>query len=277
MKKIAVLTMARNDENFLRKWVEYYSALLGEENLFIYMDGLDQHAPTNAGQKAVHVQLCPHPQSGVVDFEKYRLGFLSDRAAELFAAGYEIVIGVDADEFLAVDPAVGKSLPQYLDGLKIDGSVSALGLDVGHIKTQEAPFDWSRPFLQQRSRARVFSRYTKPSVLGAPLRWGSGFHRIKGKNFHIDPNLYLFHYGCFDYDFLMAKARDTDWITSERHMKKRFKTIDLVTKKKCTPNADRTFRIARFVQSILRPVYAWNKPGHFSRVVLIPERFKTLM
>lgn len=276
MKKIAVLTMARNDENFLRKWIDYYGPLFGRDNLFIYMDGLDQKAPANAGDD-VHVQLCPHPSTDVVNFEKYRLGFLSDRAAELFAAGYEILIGVDADEFIAVDPAVGKTLPEYLDSLKFDGCISALGLDIGHRKGDEQPFDWTRPFLEQRAWARVFSRYTKPSIINAPLRWGSGFHRIKDHNFHIDPNLYMFHYGCFDYDLLMAKAKDTNWITSERHMKKRFKTINVCTDAKGPGNADKVFKFARLVQSLFRPPYAWNKPAHFSYVVKLPERFKELM
>ena len=31
--------MVRNDEFYLRKWVEYYGAQLGRENLKIYFDG----------------------------------------------------------------------------------------------------------------------------------------------------------------------------------------------------------------------------------------------
>ena len=42
MKKIAALTMVRNDDFYLRKWVEYYGAQLGRENLYIFFDGTDQ-------------------------------------------------------------------------------------------------------------------------------------------------------------------------------------------------------------------------------------------
>ena len=38
MKKIAIITMARNDENFLNKWVSYYGKEFGEENLYIFLD-----------------------------------------------------------------------------------------------------------------------------------------------------------------------------------------------------------------------------------------------
>ena len=42
--------------------------------------------------------------------EGLRLSFLSDKAAELFAAGYEIVIGCDADEYIVVEPRLGMNL-----------------------------------------------------------------------------------------------------------------------------------------------------------------------
>ena len=40
-KNICALTMVRNDDFNLRKWVEYYGRELGKENLFIYFDGTD--------------------------------------------------------------------------------------------------------------------------------------------------------------------------------------------------------------------------------------------
>ena len=45
MKRIAALTMVRNDDFYLRKWVEYYGAQLGMANLYIYFDGRDQVIP----------------------------------------------------------------------------------------------------------------------------------------------------------------------------------------------------------------------------------------
>ena len=38
MKKICAITMVRNDEFYLRKWVEYYGAQLGRENLRVFFD-----------------------------------------------------------------------------------------------------------------------------------------------------------------------------------------------------------------------------------------------
>ena len=118
VKRIAVLTMVRNDDFFLRKWVEYYGRELGKENLYIYYDGEDQTiADFCQGTNAFL-----HPKIGtqVVAAEKARLKFLSERAAELFAKGYDLVIGVDADEYIVVDPKLGIGLKEYLSQQNID-------------------------------------------------------------------------------------------------------------------------------------------------------------
>ena len=48
LKHIAAITMARNDEFFLSRWVAYYGRELGIENLYIILDGTDQVPPKNA-------------------------------------------------------------------------------------------------------------------------------------------------------------------------------------------------------------------------------------
>ena len=123
MKKIAALTMVRNDEFFLRKWVEYYGRELGKENLYIYYDGEDQVI----ADFCQGTNVSRHPKIGtqVVAAEKARLKFLSEKAAELFAKGYDLIIGVDADEYIVVDPYLGVSLREFLSTQDIDRSVRA--------------------------------------------------------------------------------------------------------------------------------------------------------
>ena len=183
VKRIAVLTMVRNDDFFLRKWVEYYGRELGKENLYIYYDGEDQTiADFCQGTNAFL-----HPKIGtqVVAAEKARLKFLSERAAELFAKGYDLVIGVDADEYIVVDPKLGIGLKEYLSQQNIDVSLSPLGLDFGQKLGEEGDLSHDSTFLSQRHYAQIGTRYTKPSIIAEPCRWGSGFHRVKGHNFHI--------------------------------------------------------------------------------------------
>jgi len=278
MKKIAALTMARNDDFYLRKWVAYYGAQLGRENLYVYLDGLDQVVGDYC--EGTHAQAVEKIGSQVIEAEKGRLKFLSGKAAELLAGGYDLVIGVDADEFILVDPKLGKSLREYLSECRINGSLSALGLDFGQKLGEEADITEDAPFLRQRHYAQIGTRYTKPSVLAQPLTWGSGFHRIKGHNFHIAKDLYLFHFGYFDMKRLQDRFQDKDRLAQgwEKHMHKRSRAIRLVTELKAR-DFGRWTRLARICQTLVRPPYALNKPAMFGLriIVRIPERFQDIV
>lgn len=277
-KRIAALTMVRNDDFYLEKWVRYYGDQLGKDNLYIFFDGTDQKiAPFCEGTHAVlHEKI----GSQVVQAEKGRLAFLSGEAARLLSEGYDLVIGVDADEFIVVDPKLGLSLREYLSNQDIKVSLSALGLDFGQKLGEEADIRSDVPFLRQRHYAQIGTRYTKPSIVAAPCRWGSGFHRIKGHNFHIGKDLYLLHFGYFDKKRLEDRFSDKDRLSQGwgKHMKKRSRTIRFVTELKARP-FDRWVRFARICQSIVRPPYAPNKPAMFELriVVRIPERFADIV
>lgn len=272
-KTIAALTMVRNDDFYLRKWTAYYGRELGEENLYIYLDGTDQPIPDWCPKaNVVAVEKIP---GKVVEAEKGRLSFLSTQAHKLLEK-YDLVIGCDADEFLVVDPALNTSLQEYLSQRPISVSLSGLGVDVGQHLEMEGTITADIPFLEQRHYARLSTRYTKPCVVAEPVVWGSGFHRIKGHNFHIDPNLYLFHFGYFDMDRINARFADPDRRAAgwTKHIAKRSKTIRLVTTRK-PHDWERSTKIARLMQTLIRPPYAWNKPAMLGlvRVVRIPKRF----
>ena len=273
LKKIAVITMARNDDFFLARWIKYYGDEFGTENLYIYLDGMDQNIPENAGD--AHITKLPHTDMSRSAGDKYRIGKISALANELLKK-YDIVIGCDCDEFLIVDPKTKMRLHEYLSQKKFNTTLSGLGLDVGQHLTLEQPLDTSKEFLSQRSFALMSTRYTKPVVINKPVNWGSGFHRIKGKNFHIDKNLYLLHFGAVDMDMLVSKAakRGEDWVN---HLKRRGNgTINDVTKR--TVHNEKWIKIARFIQTYIRAPYAINKPNMLGAkiVVKIPKRFKKI-
>lgn len=271
--------MVRNDEFYLRKWVEYYGNQLGRANLRIYFDGEDQRVPDFC--EGVYTELKPRIPGMVVKSEKERLSFLSRQAARLMTEEkYDLVIGVDADEFLVVDPNQNMSLPEYLSSIDVNVSVSGLGVDVGQHLDKESVINASIPFLQQRRYAYLCSRYTKPSVIAQPVVWGSGFHRIKGHNFHIDKHLYLFHFGSIDLKMIEERMGNSDLISTGRlrHIKKRANTIFVVTKAHAR-DWDKTIEGVRRLQQYLRPIYAWNKPWNPIRkiVVRIPDRFANVI
>ena len=271
LKRIAAITMARNDEFFLGRWIKYYGEQIGLENLYIYLDGTDQVIPKNAG--AAHIKKLPHRDMSRAAGDKYRIGLMNDLARELLKK-YDIVIGCDCDEFLIVDPKTNKSLAEYLSEIKIKNTVSGLGLDVGQNMNSEPTLDANLPILTNREYALLSTRYTKPVVKTVPLDWGSGFHSISGHNFHIDKNLYLLHFGAVDMKMLMCKAaaRGADWLA---HLRRRGNgTINAVTT--LPAHDEKWLSRARTLQRFARPIYALDKPGMFGikRVVKIPARFK---
>lgn len=277
-KRIAALTMVRDDEFFLRKWVEYYGRELGKENLYIYYDGEDQ----TVGDFCEGTNVFVHPKVDrqVVAGDKARVKILSEKAAELFNKGYDLVIGIDADEYIVVDPKLGIGLREFLSRQSIDVCLSALGLDFGQKLGEEGDLSSEKSFLSQRHYAQIGSRYTKASVIAKPCRWGCGFHRVKGHNFHIAENLYLMHFGYADSRRLREKLGNTDRVEQgwEKHICKRSRTIRYATEKKAR-NFDRWTRLARIIQTWCRPLYALNKPAMLELriVVKIPERFNEVL
>ena len=279
MKRICAITMVRNDEFYLRKWVEYYSSQLGRENLRVYFDGEDQRVPDFCN--GVCTELKPRIPGMVVKAEKERLTFLSHQAARLMKEeGYDLVIGVDADEYLIVDPKLGKTLQEYLSEKEVNVCLSGLGIDVGQHLESEGVIDASKPFLNQRSYAYLCSRYTKPSIIAQPVMWGAGFHRVKEHNYHIDENLFLFHFGSIDLEMIKERMGNSDLVSTGRlgHIKKRAKTIYIVTNAKAR-EWDKTVKRMRHVQQWLRQPLAWNKPWNpITKVVVrIADRFKDLL
>lgn len=276
-KKIAAITTVRNDVMFLEKWAQYYGDQLGVKNLYILLDGHDQIVPQSIQE--VNTLYLPHLPLKRGAADRRRAKVMSDLAKGLFSV-FDAVIVTDVDEFIVVDPRLEISLAEYLSQIESRTSVSALGLDVGQHLELETSIDLDRAFLDQRKHAHLSSRYTKPSIAFKPVTWGSGMHRIKGKNFHIDPNLFLFHFGMVDYQLATNKTLDKDRISTgwTGHLSRREKLFKIITEAEPL-NGDDYFGEARHYQTWHRPIYALNKPGMIPNdpVVQIPHRFRGIV
>ena len=277
MARVCAITMARNDDFFLKRWVKYYGSQLGRENLYVYLDGKDQHVPDEC--EGANFFICDKLLGNRVRGDKLRISFLCGKAHELLNR-YDYVIGTDADEFLIVDPLLGMTLPEYIASYGVRTTLSGLGVDVGQHLEFEGKFDNGRGFLEQRSYARLSTRYTKASIIAKKVRWGSGFHRVKGHNYHIGKGLYLFHMGYFDMERVQNRFSDRDHLSSgwTKHLQRRARTIYLVSSRKARA-WDKWTGVARWIQTVFRPIYAINKPAMFEAVLIvrIPERFKNII
>ena len=278
LKTIAALTTVRGEPVFLRKWVAHYGAALGAENLFVLLDGHDQEVPEGLGR--ANVLRLPHRPAPRAEGDRRRARIMSHIARGLFHL-YDMVIATDVDEFLVADPATGQDLRAYLSGLARPGAaISALGLDVGQHRRAEGPLDPARPWLAQRAFAHVSARYTKPVVATRPGTGGSGMHRVKGRNFRIDPNLYLFHLGMADAARAAAKTADADRLAAgwAGHLARRERLFEWIEAAQ-PRDGDAYFATARRWQTWARPLFAPNKPGTIPGhpVIRIPERFREML
>mgnify|MGYP006967044304 FL=1 len=276
-KKIGVISMARNDQFFIPKWIEYYGTQFGQENLFLILDGHDQDFPQGVGP--VNIIRIPREKQSRSRGDKNRINLISTLAKALFQR-YDLIIAHDIDEILVADPDRHSGLADFLQKPIRYSSLSALGLDVGQNLDLEGPIDPSRPFLQQRSFAHVSARYTKAIVATRPVKWGSGFHRVVNRNFHIDPDLFRFHFGMVDYQIARLKMEDQSLLSAgwQGHLDRRYELFELIRKK--TPiESDSFFRQARRRESLFRPVFALNKPGMLIEkpVIRIPDRFSNIV
>jgi hypothetical protein len=277
LKRIAAITSVRNDTMFLSRWIAHYGAAFGPENLHVIIDGMDQPVPApETGVNVIRVEYVPR---SVVAGDKERARRASALAKDLLQS-VDLVIGTDVDEFLIVDPALGVSLADYLSRAEVPGSLSALGLDVVRHLDKEGPIDRTRPFLDQRRFAKISDRYTKALILSEPLNWGSGQHRVRGRNFRLDPNLYLLHFGSVDRAVSEARASDVDRIKEgwAAHQKRRDALFDEV--RQADPvAADQRFASARREMNLRRSPLKWNKPGRLrsGAVVVLPDRFTGLV
>jgi hypothetical protein len=286
--KVACITTVRNDRIFLRKWIDYYGSNFGRSSLFVIIDGLDEEIP--AGFEGVNFLHLRHrdwaaevrntPMRRVV-MEHNRSRAISDLARTLWRYDYDAVIATDVDEFLIADPARHASLDGFLQSHKPSTStLSGLGLDVVQDLKSEPAIDPARAFLQQRRVAVMSNAYTKPVLAFRPVTWGAGLHRVKGRNFHIHPDLFMLHFGMIDYEVAMGRANDPNLIAAGwgPHMQRReslFRMVEAATPVEAEPLLD----WARSRLTWRRRPLAWNKPAKLPGppVVTLPARFQSIL
>jgi hypothetical protein len=108
-----------------------------------------------------------------------------------------------------------ENLKIYLDNNDFE-YVNAVGLNLTHIISEEPTLDLEQPILQQRRYAIFHSTACKPLITRIPIVWGTGFHACDHP-IRIDPNLFMLHIKCMDYDLALAKqklTREMKWAES---------------------------------------------------------------
>lgn len=196
---VAVVTMVRDDEFFLRKWVDYYGGLFGRENLYVINHGReDQVARIAKGCNLIGI-----PGETHKNFDALRWRLLNNVAAGLRGYYKHVVVG-DVDELVVVDPARGGTLRDMLDHTPPGRVLTPLGLEVVH-RTDREQESVEKRVLGPRRFVQVSMTYSKPCILSTNARLSRGGHFAEYDKLNLPKGLFLFHLKYCDY----ALFRDT--------------------------------------------------------------------
>lgn len=221
MTKVAVVTMQYDERFFAPRWIEYYSRLVGIENLYV----IDHDSDDEVRDKLRQVSVVRYPRSAFDDQERAR--FVSKFVNALLEL-YETVIYTDCDEFVSHDPRRFASFTDWLDATDFEYS-TCVGFNVMTILEEENAILLDGPVLAQRKHVRFVSPMCKTLLVRKPVRWGGGFHHVNQQpRFH---GAYLFHLKYADVAERLrrqALTRALDWAHLDQGNHQRTNDLDLM-------------------------------------------------
>lgn len=192
--KVCVISMVRDDDVMLRKFVDYYGGFFGKEALFIINHG-NQEAVQDI---AAGCNLIPIPDNRTNGFTARRWR-TQNHLMNSLRQWYKHVIVVDIDEFVVVDPASGEDLGSYMAKAKAKTVRTALGLEIVHLIDRE--HEGIEPsIIGPRRYAKINSWYSKPCIISKPTKLSRGGHYASHDALDAPDFLYLFHMKYCDFD-----------------------------------------------------------------------------
>ncbi len=129
---VAVVTMVRDDEFFLQKWVEYYGGLFGRKNLYVVNHGFEEMVDRVADGCNI-IGLPGHAHKG---FDNKRWRLLNGLVNGLRSYYSHVIVG-DVDEFVVTDPNFFPNLKHFLAKKRPGRVFTPIGLDVVHLRDKE--------------------------------------------------------------------------------------------------------------------------------------------
>lgn len=271
MVAVFALTTVTDNSTFLPKWISHYSELVGAENLYIF-DGGYGHAPADCKTDVNILRLPLRPSGPTHGYQKKSESISNFVGALLECYDYGVVTNVD--EYLVLDPSAPDDFKSYIAKIKTS-TVSALGLDVARNLKSEAPLTFDTSLLKQRHYAQISSSLTKPVIVKEPVTWSECMSKVRGKNFHVDPNLFLFRFKELDQDSAGIQAENSGENVADVSAD-RIALAESISDTQPV-EGDERFKTARREQIYYRNILKWNQPGRIrgNKVVKIPRRFES--
>lgn len=201
-KKFCVFTFVKNEQVFLPIWLNYYSRIFNEEDIYVIDHDSTDGSIESCEQKYRFTRIpihwgyydAPWKTKQVCSFQKELL------------KEYEYVLYTDADEIIVPDPAKYSGLMEYIQKMKGD-TIVCTGFNLIHLQEKEAPIDLDQPILKQRSYWYPDRHYNKPLISRVSLEWCPGFHWADNC-VKRDPDLWLLHLHKMDFDLCWSKHQE---------------------------------------------------------------------
>jgi hypothetical protein len=200
---VCLITMARNEPEFLTHWIWYYSQAL-ERPKFILLDDASDPAMVE-GLRArfpeADLDVIRLPEGAFSDqYKSNAMSALALVAVERFA----VVIATDADE-IVMPIGAGHDLFQMLREAPKPFAAPIGVAPIQDIAT-EAPFEPMRPLREQRRAGQLRSASCKPCIWqGEPWLFAPGQHGLRQRRAPIFPRLALVHLKYVDADLLATR------------------------------------------------------------------------
>lgn len=196
-RRRALLTMVRDEAEFLPIWLDYYSRFFHSEDIYVLDHDTQDGSTSGTGFNRIPVT---HPTYDTKWMAEQFHGFQS----ELFQR-YDVVVTVDVDEIIVPDPdSATPDLGVYLD--RIDEEfVNCIGYEILHRPDLEPPIDMDRPLLAQRGWWFRSPLYDKPAIATEPIERGLGNHRRADGENNFDPDLRMIHLHRLDFERCLAR------------------------------------------------------------------------
>lgn len=210
-RRVACVTMVRDETLFLPIWYKHYAKEFGAENLFVLDHKSDP--PVSESDWATSLDSRPsvlriaqdfpyEPAFGKFSFLRQRFRFITSLIEALLVA-YDVVIFGDTDEIFVVDPAVSGSLRDWLDTVEPGDAVAigGMGLNVLH-HPDDALLSPTRPVLTQRRHYVTAPLYAKPHIFFRPTI--AGPHGVRDP-WALRSDVFLIHLRFADREHLAAR------------------------------------------------------------------------
>lgn len=194
----AALTMAYQDHEFLRRWVDHYGRQFGCRHLYVLSHGGDpEHRRIAQGCNVIALPRDPT----MFRMDRRRWSLISQFANGLLRY-FNWVIAGDVDEVVIVDPDAAPDIETYLrryDRPDAPRSICPFGIELVHNPALEPePIMDGEPILARRRNFRANANYSKPCILRRESHFTAGGHANLHKPRFLDPHLYLIHLRFFD-------------------------------------------------------------------------------